>query len=74
MNKFVSSIEVIPISKGVEIFAREKARLVCGGTQLEDFDLLIASSAIAHSCILVSENLKHLGRIQGLRVENWTER
>ena len=42
--------------------------------QIEDFDLLIASTAIANNSILVSENLKHMGRIQGIRLENWVER
>ena len=44
------------------------------GTMIEDFDLLIACCAIANNCILGSENLKHLSRIQGLRLENWIER
>lgn len=74
IKRFVSSIEVIPISEGIEIFAKEKARLICCGAQLEDFDLLIATCAIANNCILISENVKHLSRIQGLRLENWIKR
>ena len=74
VRRFVSSIEVLPISDGIEIFAPEKARLFCNGELIEDFDLLIACTAIAHNCILVSENLKHLSRIQGIRLENWIER
>ena len=74
VRRFISSIEVIPISDGIEIFAREKARLISSGEQIEDFDLLIASTAIANNSILVSENLKHMGRIQGIRLENWVER
>lgn len=31
------------------------------------------NAAIAHNCILVSENFKHLDSIEGLRVENWAE-
>lgn len=74
VGRFVSSIEVIPISDGIEIFASEKARLICSGTGIEDFDLLIASTAIANNCILVSENTRHLDRIRGIRLENWAER
>lgn len=74
VRRFISSIEVIPISDGIEIFAREKARLISSGEQIEDFDLLIASTAIANNSILVSENLKHMGRIQGIRLQNWVER
>ena len=74
VGKFVAAIEVLPISEGIELFAREKARLTCQGLPIEDFDLLIACTAIAHNCILVSENLKHMDRIEGLRAENWVER
>ena len=74
VGKFVAAIEVLPISEGIELFAREKARLTCQGSPIEDFDLLIACTAIAHNCILVSENLKHMDCIEGLRVENWVER
>ena len=74
VGRFVSSIEVIPISNGIELFASEKARLLCLGTPIEDFDLLIACTAVSNNCVLVSENTKHLNRIQGLRIENWVKR
>ena len=73
-GNIVSSIEVIPISNGIELFASEKARLLCLGTPIEDFDLLIACTAVSNNCVLVSENTKHLNRIQGLRIENWVKR
>ncbi|MGM9788097.1 MAG: PIN domain-containing protein [Candidatus Cryptobacteroides sp.] len=72
--KFVSAMEVVPISGGIELFAREKARLIYEGLRIEDFDLLIACTAVSHNYVLVSENLKHLSRIQSLCLENWAER
>lgn len=74
VGKFVSLMDVVPISVAIELFASEKARLISNGAGIEDFDLLIACSAVAHNCILVSENSKHMSRVQGLRLENWIER
>lgn len=43
------------------------------GTLIEDADLLIAATALANNCILVTNNTKHYGRIAGLELENWAE-
>lgn len=74
IKKLTSILKVVPIGPGLEMFAKEKARLIAEGNMIEDFDLLIACSAIASGCILVSENTKHMTRINGLRVENWVVR
>lgn len=66
------SLEIIPNShESAEIFARLKAALEIKGTRLDDFDLLIASCALTHNLILVTNNIKHFQRIPGLRLENW---
>ena len=66
------SLEIIPNGQeSAEIFARLKAALEIKGTRLDDFDLLIASCALTHNLILVTNNLKHFQRIPGLRLENW---
>ncbi len=36
-----------------------------------DFDLLIASTALAENLILVTNNTRHYARIPGIRLENW---
>ena len=36
-----------------------------------DFDILIGCSAIAHGCTLVTGNLRHLQRLDGIRLECW---
>ncbi len=38
---------------------------------LEDFDLLIAATALAHDRTLVTNNLDHFNRIPELQLENW---
>ena len=68
-----SSFEIIPPgNESAEIFGRLKASLQQTGTPLDDFDLIIASCALAHNLILVTNNEKHFRRIESLRLDNWT--
>ena len=39
---------------------------------LEDFDVAIAAHAVANGAALVTANLKHLRRVEGLRCESWS--
>ncbi|MCQ2181901.1 MAG: PIN domain-containing protein [Bacteroidales bacterium] len=73
MDKFFSSLELIPISRALELYAIEKARLNSIGTPIEDFDLLIGCTAVEHGMVLVSRNISHMSRIQGIRIESWGE-
>jgi len=40
---------------------------------VDDFDILIAATAIVHNKILVTDNTKHFIRFQELALENWTK-
>ena len=51
------------------IFAKEKARLKKLGTPIADMDLMIASIALAHRCVLITNNVKHFERVLGLEFE-----
>jgi hypothetical protein len=42
------------------------------GTRLDDFDLIIASCALAHNLTLVTNSLNHFSRIEGLKITNWS--
>jgi tRNA(fMet)-specific endonuclease VapC len=55
-----------------EMFGQVKADLKKRGQIIGDFDILIASFALVHGCILVTNNVRHFGRITGLQIENWT--
>ena len=68
-----TSLEIIPLgSEVVEVFGMCKAKLEKKGTPLDDFDLILASSALTHNLVLVTNNLKHFKKIEGLKIENWT--
>ena len=52
-------------------FGTLKARLAKAGTPLEDFDIAIASVALALEARLATLNAKHFSRIAGLAVDDW---
>lgn len=56
-----------------EIFGRLKAQLEINGTRLDDFDLTIAACALTHNLTLVTDNMLHFQRIEGLKVANWSK-
>ncbi|MBN2657852.1 MAG: type II toxin-antitoxin system VapC family toxin [Spirochaetales bacterium] len=56
-----------------EIFGELKASLGFKGQIIDDMDLLIASTALSHNLVLVTNNEKHFRRIPGLEVENWSK-
>ena len=41
------------------------------GQRVDQFDLLIGATAFHHKLTLVTSNLKHFERIEGLEIENW---
>lgn len=68
------SLEIILLGKEtVEIFGIHKAKLEKAGTTLDDFDLILACCALAHNLVLVTNNVKHFQRIEGLKIANWAE-
>jgi tRNA(fMet)-specific endonuclease VapC len=62
---------VVWSSEVSDAFGHLKASLEAKGQRLEDFDLAIAAHALAHDAVLVTANVRHLGRIDELEVEDW---
>jgi predicted nucleic acid-binding protein len=74
IKRIEDAIDIIPLGRdSAEIFAMLKAELEIAGTPLDDFDLILAACALSHDLILVTSNVKHFKRIQGLKLENWTQ-
>lgn len=65
---------VIPIYQSFDQYAKERVRLQKLGALIPDFDLLIGTTSIVHELILVSNNEKHLSRIDKIKLENWKEK
>ena len=74
INEFAKEINVIPVFDCFDIYASEKAKLRTAGILIDDFDLLIASTALSNELILVTDNIKHFNRIEAISLENWIER
>jgi len=68
-----NTFEIISAGKeSAENFGLLKASLEKSGKRLDDFDLTIASCALAYNLTLVTNNLKHFSRIEGLKITNWS--
>jgi tRNA(fMet)-specific endonuclease VapC len=55
-----------------EAFAVIKTKLERAGKPIEDFDVAVAAHALASGGVLVTANLRHMTRIPGLRIEDWS--
>ena len=62
----IVGIEEIP-----ELFCCEKIRLEKAGNIIEDFDLMIGTTGVTGNLIVVTHNIKHFNRIEGLEYEDW---
>lgn len=75
LDEFLSDINVLPINDAIDIAAHEKIRLRLAGTPCDDnFDLLIACTAIANGMICVTDNTKDFHRFSNIQIENWVIR
>ena len=71
IDDFVIKFTIIPIFSSLDIYAKEKARIRKKGLPLDDFDLLIGSTAISNNLILVTRNVSDFERLEGIEIENW---
>ena len=55
----------------LDIAAQIYANLSAKGQIIEDADIFIGATALENDAILVTNNEKHLGRIDGLKLEVW---
>jgi tRNA(fMet)-specific endonuclease VapC len=72
LANFLTGVIVIPVFPSLDIYAKEKARLRKAGQPVDDFDLLIGATAISNGLILITNNVDHLGRMKGIKIEDWT--
>ena len=73
LDRFLEGIKIIPIFNSLDHYAKEKSRLKKTGKTIDDFDLLIGSTAVTNNLTVVTNNIKHFGRIKDIKIENWTE-
>ena len=67
-------LPVIEVSPAImEAFGSLKARLEREGRRVDDFDLVIAATAMTVGYRLITNNEKHFARIEGLHIGNWAK-
>jgi tRNA(fMet)-specific endonuclease VapC len=65
---------VLPFDESAaEVYGRLRLQLERERQRLAEADLRIAAIAIARDLTLVTGNVRHVGRVPGLVVENWLE-
>ena len=75
VKRMVSALEMFSVEGAcIEVFAMLKAELEAAGNRLDDFDLLIGACGLSNGLTLVSNNVRHFGRIKGLKLANWMEK
>lgn len=52
--------------------ASQKALLKAKGQMIEDFDIMIGTTAEFNGLTLVTNNKSHMSRLHGVRIEDWT--
>ncbi len=71
VEKFCRPLAVFSLLDVLDVYAKEKTRLRRLGQPIPDFDLLIGATAIRYGLVLVTDNVRHFERMQGLTVESW---
>jgi predicted nucleic acid-binding protein len=61
------------LSHSLDFYASEKARLRKTRTPVDEFDLLIAATAITHNLVKVTNSVKEFNGIKGIEIEGWTK-
>ncbi|MBR4644322.1 MAG: PIN domain-containing protein [Bacteroidaceae bacterium] len=62
---------VIPVYSSFKEYGEIRYSLEHTGQRVDQFDLLIGATALHHNMTLVTSNLKHFERMEGLMIENW---
>jgi tRNA(fMet)-specific endonuclease VapC len=67
-----SLFPIIPVDLPIiEIFSDLKSKYEKKGIVIADFDLLLAATALTYDQTLVTNNVRHFGKIRELHIENW---
>ena len=74
VESFCADIKVIPVGAVLNEYAHQKALLRKKGLLIDDMDLFIGCTALTFNYVMVTENVKHLERLDGIHVENWIKK
>jgi tRNA(fMet)-specific endonuclease VapC len=71
--KLLSAIRVLEWTPQASVeFGIIKASLEHAGTLIDDFDTAVAAIALAHNARVITANLSHFARVEGLSSLHWS--
>jgi len=74
IRRFVTYVGIVNFDDAAaEEYARLRCFLETKGTPISAADLMIASCAKVKKAVLVTNNVKHFGKVPDLEIENWIE-
>ena len=72
LHRLLSVVEILPFDRGAaERAARLRVELEKQGQRIGACDLMIAGTALAFGCTLVTHNMAEFSRVPGLLIEDW---
>ncbi|HPA63759.1 MAG TPA: type II toxin-antitoxin system VapC family toxin [Spirochaetota bacterium] len=72
--EFLSLFQILYYTDGDALYyGKIRSGLEKRGRIIGTMDMLIASQALSHDLILVTNNTKEFERIENIKLENWTE-
>ena len=73
LAKYLSTVTVLEYdTKAAEVYGEIRADLERKGQVIGQLDMLIAAHAKSAGLIIVTNNVREFGRVDGLVVEDWT--
>lgn len=74
IDNFLRKVRVLFLNEdAANKFGKIKVDLRRAGQIIDDFDILIAAITLSNDDTLVTNNIEHFKRIEGLKCENWLE-
>jgi tRNA(fMet)-specific endonuclease VapC len=72
LDTMLTAVTILPFDQNAAAAAANvRVALEKRGTPIGPLDILIAGTAIAAGCILVTHNTGEFARVPGLRIEDW---
>jgi len=74
LEAFLLPLTILPFDMdAARAYGRLRAFLEAHGTPIGGMDMLIAAQAIAHDCMLVTNNTKEFQRVPDLQCQTWVQ-
>lgn len=74
LRQFLMPLDVVPFDEEAAVFyGGMRASLERDGAPIGPLDTMIAAHALSLGAVLVTNNMREFARVQGLRIEDWTQ-